>query len=206
MKPKPFFAVYEGSHDDSSIQAIQELRDRRSFLLNSLSVSSLAIFPNISIAAPPIAIIAEEMGYFPVTNKGGETVYIPAKIKRSSTDQAIALASHLKSRGSIMYGAYWCPHCQHQKELFGKEAWALIDYVECSPKGYYYDKDRVGKVAKRLDGFPTWNIGEGRGKSQWVSGEMPLERIAQLSKYEGQWDVLVEGPEVGFSGSCSLRN
>ena len=72
------------------------------------------------MAAPPIAIIAEEMGYLPVTNKEGGTVYIPAKIKRSSTDQAIALANRLKSRGSLMYGAYWCSHCQNQKELFGK--------------------------------------------------------------------------------------
>ena len=153
VKPQPFYAVKKGANDDSSTlttPTLQELRERRSFLQISISAFSLAMYPKMTLAAPPIAIIAEEMGYFPVTNKGGDTVYIPAKIKRSSTDQAIALANHLKSRGSVMYGAYWCPHCQHQKELFGKEAWALIDYVECSPKGYYYDKDRVGQVANRL--------------------------------------------------------
>ena len=184
---------------------IEQPRERRSFLLKSSILSAFFLFPKFSVAAPPIAIIAEEMGYFPVTNKAGETVYIPSKIKRYSTDQAIALAKHLKSNGVVMYGAYWCPHCQHQKELFGKEAWSLVNYVECSPKGYYFNKDEVGKVAKKLDGFPTWKLGNVGGKSNFISGEMPLERIAKLSNYEKEWDVVVEGPEIGFSGTCNLR-
>jgi hypothetical protein len=184
---------------------MEQPRERRSFLLNSAILSTFFLSPKMSMAAPPIAIIAEEMGYFPVRNKAGETVYIPSKIKRSSTEQAIALANHLKSKGSVMYGAFWCPHCQHQKELFGKEAWSLMNYVECSPKGYYYNKDEVGKVAKQLDGFPTWKFGSKGGKSDWMSGEMPLERIAKLSNYEKDWDVVVEGPEVEFAGSCNLR-
>ena len=38
-----------------------------------------------AVAAPPIAIIAEELGYFPVTNADGETVYVPKRIQRPST-------------------------------------------------------------------------------------------------------------------------
>ena len=83
-------------------------------------------------AAPPFAIMEEEMGYFPVIDeRTGETVMVPAKAKRESTDQAIELAKYLQSSGAIMYGAFWCPHCSRQKELFGKEAWKYISYVEC---------------------------------------------------------------------------
>lgn len=152
-------------------------------------------------AAPPIAIIAEELGYFPVTNRAGETAYVPARVRRKSSDQAIALAQHLKNTGAVMYGAYWCPHCSHQKELFGAEAWSLIPYVECSTKGFYYDAGKVNKVITKIDGFPTWNIPN--NKNQWVSGEMPLERFVALSGYKEPFDVKIEGPEVGITaGSC----
>ena len=71
----------------------------------------------------------------------------------------------------------------------------MIDHVEYSPMGYYNDKDRVRQVAKGLDRFPTWSLGNER---------MPLERIAKLSKCEGQWDVFVNDSEVGFAGFCNL--
>lgn len=29
-----------------------------------------------------------------------------------------------------MYGAYWCTHCFHQKELLGKQAMTKVKYVE----------------------------------------------------------------------------
>jgi len=47
-------------------------------------------------AAPPISVIAEELGYFPVTNKAGETVFIPSKVKRSSTQQSIEFSKYLQ--------------------------------------------------------------------------------------------------------------
>ena len=30
-----------------------------------------------------------------------------------------------------MYGAYWCPHCQAQKKVFG-ESFQYVPYVECT--------------------------------------------------------------------------
>ncbi|HEY9888334.1 MAG TPA: hypothetical protein V6D02_08030, partial [Candidatus Obscuribacterales bacterium] len=30
------------------------------------------------------------------------------------------LAQHLTAQGATMYGAFWCPHCADQKELFGE--------------------------------------------------------------------------------------
>ena len=37
----------------------------------------------------------------------------------------------LKDKGATFYGAFWCPHCQAQKELFGRSE-KLLPYVECS--------------------------------------------------------------------------
>jgi thiol-disulfide isomerase/thioredoxin len=39
-----------------------------------------------------------------------------------------ALASCLKEKGAVFYGAFWCPHCQNQKAMFGKSA-KLLPYV-----------------------------------------------------------------------------
>ena len=33
---------------------------------------------------------------------------------------ARALAEHLTNSGAKMYGAFWCPHCQQQKAIFGR--------------------------------------------------------------------------------------
>lgn len=100
-----------------------------------------------------------------------------------------------------MYGAYWCPHCSHQKELFGNEAWSLVPYVECSTKGFYYDSNKVANVKDKLQGFPTWYFP--KKKKEWVSGEMPLERIVVLSGFKGDFDGSLEGPvESASLGSC----
>ncbi|MBI2035942.1 MAG: hypothetical protein HYT12_04685 [Candidatus Liptonbacteria bacterium] len=37
----------------------------------------------------------------------------------------------LKEKGVVFYGAFWCPHCQNQKKLFGKSQ-KLLPYLECS--------------------------------------------------------------------------
>ena len=106
------------SHDDA---ATSSTATRSDFLKNMLAASAtipfLASSPRPSLAAPPFAIMAEEMGYFPVKDeKSGETVMVPAKAKRESTDQAVELAKYLQSTKAVMYGAFWCPHCQRQSK------------------------------------------------------------------------------------------
>ena len=69
-------------------------------LVSSIPFLGLGIFksPSISKAAPPFAVIAEELGYFPVTNqKSNQTMYVPARVKRRSSDQAIEFAEYLQS-------------------------------------------------------------------------------------------------------------
>jgi thiol-disulfide isomerase/thioredoxin len=35
-------------------------------------------------------------------------------------------AECLKSKGAVFYGAFWCPHCQDQKKLFGRWLYVRI--------------------------------------------------------------------------------
>jgi len=149
-------------------------------------------------AAPPIAIIAEELGYFPVQNREGQVVYIPKKVQRQSTQQAIELAKQMKDKGISMYGAYWCPHCSRQKELFGQEAWSYINYVECAPKGYGY---QPGGICTKIDGYPTFQNKRGNIK---FSGERPLEYLAQEIGFK-DFDPSLEDEVPMIGTACRLR-
>lgn len=102
------------------------------------------------------------------------------EITRESSPLTLGLAKHLNSIGAKMYGAFWCSHCQEQKQMFGREAAKLLDYVECFPDGY-----RKGiKIAKacadaRIEGFPTWVI-----NGEVLSGEQELPELARVSGFK----------------------
>lgn len=79
-----------------------------------------------------------------------------------------ALATHLNESGAVYYGAYWCPNCQQQTDMFGRSA-DRLPYVECSPNG------RGGMVAfecvaNDISGYPTWII-DGRRFQQVLTPE-----------------------------------
>jgi hypothetical protein len=118
-------------------------------------------------AAPPIAIIAEELGYFPVTTQSDSTdsttrtstpstIYVPARVKRASTQQAVALADYLQTHNVRMAGTFWCPHCRRQKEVFGAEAWSRIEYVECAPLGYRGNPAQCLELG--VTAYPMWIV------------------------------------------------
>jgi uncharacterized membrane protein/glutaredoxin len=87
-----------------------------------------------------------------------------------------ALARHLRETGAVMYGAYWCPHCQEQKDLFGAAAHDL-PYVECDPKGVNARPDLCEKAGVKA--FPTWVIG-----GQRREGVQSLSALADASKFQ----------------------
>lgn len=150
-------------------------------------------------AAPPIAIIAEELGYYPVTNREGETIYVAQSVKRKSSAQAEQLAQALTAQGVVMVGTYWCPHTSRQKELFGKEAWSNIQYVECARQGY---KGNPGYcLAKKVDGYPAWIFPNGK----MISGERPLSVLAEEIGFRGFREELEKDiPPLG-GASCKLN-
>jgi glutaredoxin len=68
----------------------------------------------------------------------------------------------LSDAGATFYGAYWCPHCQDQKELLQHST--FMPYVECStPDG----KGQL-KVCSDLGitGYPTWIFKDGTQESK----------------------------------------
>jgi hypothetical protein len=91
-----------------------------------------------------------------------------------STPEQMALVEHLRLKGAVFYGAWWCPHCFHQKNLFGIEAGQRLPYVEC-------DKDDAGRrrcAAAGIRAFPTWDLnGERR------EGTLSLEELRAWSGF-----------------------
>lgn len=81
-------------------------------------------------------------------------------------------ASCLAEKRAVFYGAFWCPHCQNQKALFGNSA-RLLPYVECStPDG----KNQLPIcIEAKITGYPTWEFADGSRES----GEISLERLAE---------------------------
>lgn len=81
-------------------------------------------------------------------------------------------AQCIKDKGAVFYGAFWCPHCQNQKAMFGTSQ-KLLPYVECSTP------DGKGQLAvcqeKKIAGYPTWEFADGSKES----GEVSLEKLAE---------------------------
>ncbi len=78
----------------------------------------------------------------------------------------------LKDKGAVFYGAFWCPHCQNQKALFGNSA-RLLPYVECSmPDG---QSQTLACSKKGVESYPTWEFPDGTRET----GEISLARLAE---------------------------
>ena len=92
-----------------------------------------------------------------------------------ATGYAADLARHIAAQGGVMYGAFWCPHCREQKELFG-EAARELPYVECDAAGANGRPDECRRAGVRS--FPTWDI---RGERR--EGVLSLETLAMLSGF-----------------------
>lgn len=84
-------------------------------------------------------------------------------------------AKCLQNKNVKMYGAFWCGHCQNQKELFG-DAIEYI-YVECDPRGENAQTEECQAIG--IDGYPTWRV---NGIN--YAGEKSLEELARLSGCE----------------------
>ena len=87
-----------------------------------------------------------------------------------------ALARHLREKGAVMYGAYWCPHCTEQKALFGDAA-KDVPYVECAKDGVNARPDLCERAG--VKSFPTWVMGTERRE-----GTQSLRALADFSKFE----------------------
>lgn len=83
-------------------------------------------------------------------------------------------AKCLKDKGAVFYGAFWCPHCQNQKRMFGSSE-QYLPFVECSTD------DGKGQTQickdKKIQNYPTWEFKDGSRKT----GEVSLEDLAKVT-------------------------
>ncbi|HZP63715.1 MAG TPA: hypothetical protein VFB28_09900 [Terriglobales bacterium] len=93
-------------------------------------------------------------------------------VRRHQSSKLDSFAQCLGSKGAKMYGAYWCPHCQSQKELFGS-SFKYAPYVECGVKGSRTPAQVCTDA--NVKHYPTWVFADGAR----VEGEHPLDFLSQ---------------------------
>ena len=101
--------------------------------------------------------------------------HVGEPLKPSNAEQT-ALSEHLSQRGALFYGAWWCPACFMQKNLFGKQAGNRLPYVECDKS----DAGRARCEAASIRAFPTWDL---PGKPR-LEGVQSLETLKVWSDFQ----------------------
>jgi thiol-disulfide isomerase/thioredoxin len=86
-------------------------------------------------------------------------------------------ATCLKDKGAVFYGAFWCPHCQAQKKLFGSSQ-RLLPYVECSTANGQAQTQIC--LDAKVSSYPTWEFADGSR----LNGEISLEQLAEKTSCE----------------------
>ncbi|KAL0332770.1 UNVERIFIED_CONTAM: Thiol-disulfide oxidoreductase LTO1 [Sesamum calycinum] len=129
--------------------------------------------PHICIASLVVIALSSSYNAFPPVSPSlavTEIPYVETEITKESSPLALSLAKHLRSIGAKLYGAFWCSHCVDQKQMFGREAAKLLDYVECYPDGVR-EWTQMAKACYdiELKGFPTWEI-NGQAKITPITG------------------------------------
>jgi hypothetical protein len=94
-----------------------------------------------------------------------------------STPEQEALSAHLRAKGAVFYGAWWCPACFQQKNLFGKKGGNSLPYVECDKT----DDGRSRCKAAQILAFPTWELA---GKER-LEGVQTIEELKVWSNFPG---------------------
>ena len=95
-------------------------------------------------------------------------IYLGLRKRRSRLD---VFAKCLAARQATMYGAYWCPHCADQKEMFAS-SFQYVPYVECGMPGSRAEA-QVCKDAG-IKHFPTWQFADGERQE----GAQSLQALA----------------------------
>lgn len=142
------------------------------------------VFRGIIVAM--VTLISTLAIYAPINSPQAADSNIPGEagppVTTVSQAAELQLAQHLAEIDAKMYGAYWCPHCHDQKQLFGQEAAQTIPYIECAPDGQN-PQTQLCQSVDEVRGFPTWEI-----NGEFYSGAQPLQVLAEASGYSGPQD------------------
>ncbi|HXW93359.1 MAG TPA: hypothetical protein VEK33_22610 [Terriglobales bacterium] len=93
-------------------------------------------------------------------------------VHHKQTRRLNAFAQCLSAKGAKMYGAFWCPHCADQKEMFGS-SFQYAPYVECGVKGSHAPAQVCTDA--NVKHYPTWVFADGSR----VEGARSLEFLSQ---------------------------
>lgn len=94
--------------------------------------------------------------------------------KTPSTGPGETFAKCLTENGVKMYGAFWCPHCNDQKDAFGDD-WEHITYIECSKP----DKTQTEYCSEAgITSYPTWEFADGTREV----GKLTFATLSQRSE------------------------
>lgn len=92
--------------------------------------------------------------------------------RQNLESEVVAFAECLEEQGATFYGAFWCPHCQNQKRIFGRKGSDSLPYVECSTP------DSQGQTQACIDAgiqsYPTWEFPDGSR----VTGTQSIQALA----------------------------
>jgi thioredoxin-related protein len=83
-----------------------------------------------------------------------------------------AFAKCLSESDTVMYGAFWCPHCAKTKKKFGS-SFQYVNYVECDPRGDNEQSELC--IEKGIEKYDTWEFSDGTR----VVGEPSFELLAE---------------------------
>jgi glutaredoxin len=116
---------------------------------------------------------------------------------RGSSPEQQALSAFLRARGFTFYGAWWCPACFKQKNLFGQEAGNQLPYVECDKQ----PQQRERCQAAGIQAYPTWVLGNERRE-----GVLTLEELKSWSGFQGVGRPGVSAPRPATGATPPIAN
>ncbi len=104
-------------------------------------------------------------------------VIVVAFLLSCTTKNAVnydSFAQCLTDNDVKMFGAYWCPHCQNQKDMFG-DSFKFVNYVECSLPNKGGQTTTCNDAGIR--GYPTWELKNGTR----IEGEVSFKRLSEMT-------------------------
>jgi len=165
--------------------------DRRAVVFGGLSTAALTFMAtlgtttNMAYAAEDAETKAKKIVAVP---------YTPYVVTSDSSEEALETAKQLNAAGARLYGAFWCENCNKQKELLGKQAMELINYVECFPDGVYQNAEGHEDVIKPsgictgyTSAWPLWVVPKGDdeiGIQGQIKKPRELQRLVKEARGE----------------------
>lgn len=171
------------SNDDSlSEKADANLLTKFGSSLVRIAVSSALVYSLSSsfYQSPAQASTAPAAQAITAAEKNGGSIenLIPVpeeapKVSKKSSPRAMAVGKRLQALDAKMFGAFWCSHCNNQKQELGVQTVGLYKYVECDKDGANTDYKLCRE--KKIAGYPTWEI-----QGNFYPGEKDIGELETL--------------------------